>query len=120
MRFTAPHHQIGAWCGFIASFVVGCLVLLSLQPAQGEATRNGLGLTFIVYRGPKKKCVHLHHWVLCLALVAVVASTVWVADGRPTALILAFVGLALGAASSDLVYTDAGRWLEPCPWTSGG
>jgi len=112
---TAARGNIEAWCCFFASFVVGCVVLLRLQPTQGEATRNGVGLTFLVYRGPERKCVHLHHWILCLALAAVVAWTVWAADGRPSALVLSLVGLALGAASSDLVYTDAAQWLEPCP-----
>jgi len=102
---------------FLVAFLFGLTFMLAVQPTQGQPTKNGIGLSFFVYRGPEKQCVHLHHWLLCLPLAGVLALAVRISGGEATCGLVFIIGILVGVAASDVVYTDIARLLEPCPCT---
>ena len=86
--------------------------MLLLQPEQGHVlSEQGLGFQLLVYRGPGRPCLHLHHWIVLVPLAGVVAA----AAAATPCLVAGALGALLGAAASDLAYTDAAQLTEPCP-----
>lgn len=102
---------------FLVAFLLGLSFMLAVQPAQGQPTKNGRGLSFFIYRGPHKRCIHLHHWLLCLPLAGLLVLAAMTSGGQATCGLLFIIGLLVGVAASDVVFTDAAQLLEPCPWT---
>ena len=98
----------------LTSFALGLGTMLSLQPRQGEDTKNGIGAKVFLRVG-RRRCFHIHHWVLCLVVLAVSAWTAWASCGSFTAHVAVLVGLLLGVAASDLVYSDAFVFKVECP-----
>ena len=95
-----------------AAFATSLAAMLVLQPEQGHVlSEQGLGFQLLVYRGPGRPCLHLHHWIVLVPLAGVVAA----AAAATPCLVAGALGALLGAAASDLAYTDAAQLTEPCP-----
>lgn len=88
--------------GFTVGAGLGLVGMLALQPEQG--TTKG-GFSTLLKTG-ENRCLHVHHWLLCVGAAIVVASAVTCSGGAWNVPLFSLQGALLGMAASDLAYTD--------------
>lgn len=88
---------------------------LGMLAAQSTPSKSGQGKAILLFMG-HDRCLHLHHWILCLACVAAVVCITLLTQGHATTAVVILVGLLLGAASSDFAFEDLSllRYCTAC------
>ena len=99
---------------FVASLLLTVIVFaLCGAPRARSCPRVGMNLALVL--PGRRRCVHLHHWLLGVALGALVLGVVRASDGRLTPTIQAVLGACVGAALAGLtMYDDALTLVRPC------
>ena len=95
--------------GLVLAFV-GFIVLGA--PREGRCPRLGMNLALVL--PGRRRCLHVHHWMLAAVLKFVVVSVVCLSGGRLTASLSGVLGACVGAMLSGFLYTDALDIIQPC------
>lgn len=100
----------------IASFIIGVIVgftLFYIFGAKKEGSNPKIGFNIILHlRG--KKCIHIHHWVLCLLIALIITIVIILCKFYFNPFILLLYGLLLGASLEDLRYKDFLKFKTKC------
>ena len=102
---------------FGAPFSVALGIMLFVQPKQGETRgRLNIGGYMLIDLG-EGECLHIHHWIMCVAAAALLLLGVYTSGGEVTAPVTMLLGALAGIAASDLAYTDLSlrRFCVSCP-----
>ena len=92
---------------FLLTFVLALAVMLKLQPKENSMHNDltGTGIAYYIRYG-ENVCFHIHHYILCFVFLIVLVAGVYASQGSWTLMLTAIVGILVGIAASDAVYSD--------------
>ena len=96
-------HPSASLLTYFACAVISVVIMLRIQPPQGQTRKNnGVGLAVLLDVGDGR-CLHLHHWILCLFAFFIILT---IAHFKVTPLVAGICGALVGIGASDLAYND--------------
>lgn len=94
--------------------LVGALLLFAVLGARGEKRCPRVGMNLALVLPGRRRCLHVHHWMVGAALGSLILLVARASGGRPTPPLSGALGACVGAVASGFTYEDALEIIQPC------
>jgi hypothetical protein len=98
---------------FVAGLFFAFLTFVLLgAPGEKQCPRVGMNLALVL--PGRRRCLHLHHWMLAAALALLILFVLCLSGGRLTPLLSGILGVCAGTVMSGFMYEDAMDIVQLC------